>query len=177
MTLVGGYQGRPIGIRLIGPRPKWARTDGGDGGAHPSNVIEYGYPMGGINFTGGAPERALLRVLEETDSRPRVSYRQGGDDYLLVDHGHGRFDLNHKCRTTALRRRLEAGTGGAVRFAATGGGGRRSAPTGWRGWRRSCWPGGTKRNGPGAFPWTTSRHSCVVSLEKVGDLRARSSNG
>ncbi|KAK8015770.1 urea carboxylase [Apiospora marii] len=203
------------GIRLIGPRPKWARTDGGDGGAHPSNVIEYGYPMGGINFTGdepvllpndcpdfggfvcpftvikadywkvgqlrsgdkvrfrpvsldealsarraqeefvaavakrlevpggesdgsdlGAvvrplengvlhssmgdkPEPALLMVLEETETRPRVSYRQGGDDYLLVDYGHGSFDINHKCRTTALKRKLEAGTG-AIRFSATG---------------------------------------------------------
>lgn len=202
------------GIRLIGPRPKWARADGGDGGAHPSNVIEYGYPIGGINFTGdepvllpndcpdfggfvcpftivkadywkvgqlqsgdkvkfrpvsldGAlrarraqeefftsvtkclalpigdcdlakplgngvlcsspiatstkPEPALLLVLEETDSRPRVSYRQGGDDYLLVDYGHGSFDINHKCRTTALKRKLEAGgNSAAIRFSATG---------------------------------------------------------
>lgn len=30
------------GIRLIGPVPKWARSDGGEGGSHPSNVIEYG---------------------------------------------------------------------------------------------------------------------------------------
>ena len=43
------------GIRLIGPKPKWARSDGGDGGAHPSNVIEYGYPMGGLNWTGDDP--------------------------------------------------------------------------------------------------------------------------
>ncbi|KAK8123421.1 urea carboxylase [Apiospora kogelbergensis] len=204
------------GVRLIGPRPKWARTDGGDGGAHPSNVIEYGYPMGGINFTGDEPvilpndcpdfggfvcpftivkadywkigqlrsgdtvrfrpvslaealcarreqeefvstmakhlhtsnllsttlssvinpldnstskdsttstriaaEPALLTLLEETTSRPSVAYRQGGDDYLLVDYGHGSFDINHKCRTTALKRKLEAGTG-AIRFSATG---------------------------------------------------------
>ncbi|KAK8022387.1 hypothetical protein PG993_013154 [Apiospora rasikravindrae] len=206
------------GIRLIGPRPKWARADGGDGGAHPSNVIEYGYPMGGINFTGDEPvllpndcpdfggfvcpftvvkadywkigqlrsgdkvkfrpvtldealrarrvqedyisavakylsvsnegpsgnvlsavvnpfdndksqnpstptntepEPALLMLLEETETRPRVSYRQGGDDYLLVDYGHGSFDINHKCRTTALKRKLEAGTG-TIRFSATG---------------------------------------------------------
>jgi allophanate hydrolase subunit 2 len=32
------------GIRLVGPVPKWARKDGGEGGAHPSNLIEYGYP-------------------------------------------------------------------------------------------------------------------------------------
>ena len=40
------------GIRLIGPKPKWARKDGGEGGAHPSNVIEYGYPIGTLNWTG-----------------------------------------------------------------------------------------------------------------------------
>ncbi|KAK7937864.1 urea carboxylase [Apiospora aurea] len=206
------------GIRLIGPRPKWARADGGDGGAHPSNVIEYGYPMGGINFTGDEPvllpndcpdfggfvcpftvvkadywkvgqlrsgdkvrfrpvsldealrarraqedyvstlakhlagrnegstgndlsgivnplentnsrspstsanadpEPALIMLLEKTEARPRVSYRQGGDDYLLVDYGHGSFDINHKCRTTGLKRKLEAGTS-TVRFSATG---------------------------------------------------------
>lgn len=194
------------GIRLIGPRPKWARSDGGDGGSHPSNVIEYGYPMGGINFTGdepvifpsdcpdfggfvvpftvvkadywkmgqlragnkvkfhpvsletalasrrhnnafidgigqallsgafegvqglGAPhtpeptdtaQPAVLKLLEETSSRPKVSYCQGGDDYLLVDYGVGRFDINHKCRTTALKRKLEASKG-PIRFSATG---------------------------------------------------------
>jgi hypothetical protein len=43
------------GIRLIGPKPKWARSDGGEGGAHPSNVIEYGYPVGTPNWTGDNP--------------------------------------------------------------------------------------------------------------------------
>ena len=43
------------GIRLVGPKPKWARQDGGDGGAHPSNLIEYGYPMGALNWTGDDP--------------------------------------------------------------------------------------------------------------------------
>jgi len=43
------------GIRLIGPKPKWARTDGGEGGAHPSNVVEYGYPVGALNWTGDDP--------------------------------------------------------------------------------------------------------------------------
>lgn len=43
------------GIRLIGPKPKWARKDGGEGGAHPSNVIEYGYPIGTMNWTGDDP--------------------------------------------------------------------------------------------------------------------------
>ena len=43
------------GIRLIGPKPKWARPDGGEGGAHPSNVVEYGYPVGSLNWTGDDP--------------------------------------------------------------------------------------------------------------------------
>ena len=43
------------GIRLIGPKPKWARSDGGEGGAHPSNVVEYGYPVGALNWTGDDP--------------------------------------------------------------------------------------------------------------------------
>ena len=43
------------GIRLIGPKPKWARANGGEGGAHPSNVVEYGYPLGALNWTGDDP--------------------------------------------------------------------------------------------------------------------------
>jgi urea carboxylase len=43
------------GIRLVGPVPKWARKDGGEGGAHPSNLIEYGYPLGTLNWTGDDP--------------------------------------------------------------------------------------------------------------------------
>ncbi|KAL1962552.1 hypothetical protein VTN77DRAFT_9427 [Rasamsonia byssochlamydoides] len=188
------------GIRLIGPRPIWSRPDGGEGGAHPSNVIEYGYPMGALNWTGDDPvifpvdapdfggfvcsnvivkadfwklgqikagnklkyrrvslesalsarrevERfvdqivqgcraggdfdniiplndelppelkreeggsALVHQIQEHDKQPLVSYRQGGDDYLLIDYGHGSFDLNHRCRTTALIKALKEGTG------------------------------------------------------------------
>lgn len=43
------------GIRLIGPTPTFARPDGGEGGAHPSNLIEYGYGIGAINWTGDDP--------------------------------------------------------------------------------------------------------------------------
>lgn len=43
------------GIRLIGPKPTWARSDGGEGGAHPSNLIEYGYGIGSLNWTGDDP--------------------------------------------------------------------------------------------------------------------------
>lgn len=44
------------GIRLVPPRtPQWARKDGGEGGAHPSNLVEYGYPLGALNWTGDDP--------------------------------------------------------------------------------------------------------------------------
>ncbi|KAI1848467.1 hypothetical protein JX266_005773 [Neoarthrinium moseri] len=182
------------GIRLIGPRPKFSRADGGEGGAHPSNVIDYGYPIGGLNWTGDEPvifpvdcpdfggficsltvikadywkigqirsgdhirfrrvtldgalecrkkselfidlvdtairngswdevaslDRFLLapetketgvdmvHVIGETRSSPKVSYRAGGDDFLLVEYGDGKSDLNNKCRATALRKCLE----------------------------------------------------------------------
>lgn len=38
------YNANRSGIRLEGPVPRWARSDGGEGGSHPSNVVEYGYP-------------------------------------------------------------------------------------------------------------------------------------
>ncbi len=41
-----------LGIRLTGPRPQFARTDGGEGGSHPSNVHDHVYALGTINFTG-----------------------------------------------------------------------------------------------------------------------------
>ncbi|KAF9891714.1 hypothetical protein FE257_003726 [Aspergillus nanangensis] len=185
------------GIRLIGPRLEFGRQDGGDGGAHPSNVIEYGYPLGGLDWTGDEPvifpvdcpdfggficsltvikgdlwkvgqlragdqvmfhrvslESALecrrrhnrfldeLAVSIETncwdgvafdsetiapevttpgqdilhripprDDRPQIVYRGGADDYLLVDYGEGSFDLNYKCRATALSRALKERSG------------------------------------------------------------------
>jgi urea carboxylase len=43
------------GVRLIGPRPQWARADGGDAGLHPSNVIDTAYAVGSIDFTGDMP--------------------------------------------------------------------------------------------------------------------------
>lgn len=34
---------------------------------------------------------------------------QAGDDYILIDYGHGAFDLNHRCRVTALKKALTDG--------------------------------------------------------------------
>ena len=43
------------GVRLIGPKPGWARTDGGEAGLHPSNIHDNAYAIGAINFTGDMP--------------------------------------------------------------------------------------------------------------------------
>jgi urea carboxylase len=43
------------GVRLIGPRPGWARLDGGDAGLHPSNIHDTGYAIGAVDLTGDMP--------------------------------------------------------------------------------------------------------------------------
>ena len=185
------------GIRLIGPKPTWARSDGGEGGSHPSNVIEYGYPVGTLNWTGDDPclfpvdapdfggfvssttipkaefwrlgqmkagnklrfkrisyddaitkrqeveafldaieacckalsgfdmvkaleygelprshntmqwDLAIIHRIPEKGNQPLVNYRQGADDFILIDYGHGSFDLNYRCRAVALYRKLQ----------------------------------------------------------------------
>ncbi|KAL4941356.1 hypothetical protein BDV06DRAFT_4295 [Aspergillus oleicola] len=187
------------GIRLLGPKPTWARQDGGEGGAHPSNLIEYGYAIGSLNWTGDDPvifpqdgpdlggfvsshtivkadlwklgqvkagdglkyratslEDALsarhnlekyiedvvegcqngefgsvtplstslppaqtastrgsgiVHQIQAKGNQPLVSYRQAGDDYLLIDYGTGAFDLNHRYRVSALKKALTEATG------------------------------------------------------------------
>ena len=49
------YNSNPTGIRLIGPKPLWARFDGGEAGLHPSNIHDNAYAVGTINFTGDMP--------------------------------------------------------------------------------------------------------------------------
>lgn len=43
------------GVRLIGPKPQWARKDGGEAGLHPSNIHDNAYAVGTIDFTGDMP--------------------------------------------------------------------------------------------------------------------------
>ena len=49
------YQSDRTGIRLIGPKPEWARRDGGEAGLHPSNIHDNAYAIGSIDFTGDMP--------------------------------------------------------------------------------------------------------------------------
>ncbi|HZP30295.1 MAG TPA: urea carboxylase [Acidimicrobiia bacterium] len=43
------------GVRLIGPKPEWARPDGGEAGLHPSNIHDNEYAIGTVDFTGDMP--------------------------------------------------------------------------------------------------------------------------
>ena len=49
------YNSNRLGVRLTGPKPQWARLDGGEAGLHPSNVHDCEYAIGAINFTGDFP--------------------------------------------------------------------------------------------------------------------------
>ncbi|RYD42661.1 MAG: carboxyltransferase domain-containing protein, partial [Verrucomicrobiaceae bacterium] len=49
------YNSARTGVRLIGPKPKWARKDGGEAGLHPSNLHDNAYAIGAVDFTGDMP--------------------------------------------------------------------------------------------------------------------------
>ena len=49
------YNSSRTGIRLIGPKPEWARSDGGEAGMHPSNLHDNAYAFGAVDFTGDMP--------------------------------------------------------------------------------------------------------------------------
>ena len=49
------YESDRTGVRLIGPKPEWARKDGGEAGLHPSNIHDNAYAIGSIDFTGDMP--------------------------------------------------------------------------------------------------------------------------
>eukprot|EP01125_Pyxidicula_operculata_P021353 TRINITY_DN817_c0_g1_i2.p1 TRINITY_DN817_c0_g1~~TRINITY_DN817_c0_g1_i2.p1 ORF type:complete len:1126 (-),score=145.54 TRINITY_DN817_c0_g1_i2:515-3892(-) len=188
-----------MGVRLVGPKPKWSREHGGEGGSHPSNLLDNGYPVGAINFTGDSPviltvdgpsmggfacpativtgemwkvgqlasgdtvtfypisieyahdikkrnrtwldniEKlangsitddksdytvdcvgidqsrvyndkpcdAIIGSLPESENHPLCIYRQGGDEFLLVEYGPHKFDINIRARVLVLQQYLE----------------------------------------------------------------------
>jgi len=49
------YNSNRLGVRLVGPKPTWARENGGEAGLHPSNIHDCEYAIGSINFTGDSP--------------------------------------------------------------------------------------------------------------------------
>jgi urea carboxylase len=49
------YNSSRTGVRLVGFKPKWARSDGGEAGLHPSNIHDNAYAVGSVDFTGDMP--------------------------------------------------------------------------------------------------------------------------
>jgi urea carboxylase len=49
------YNSSRTGVRLKGPKPTWARHDGGEAGLHPSNIHDNAYAIGAVDFTGDMP--------------------------------------------------------------------------------------------------------------------------
>jgi urea carboxylase len=49
------YNSSRTGVRLLGPKPEWARPDGGEAGLHPSNIHDNAYAIGAVDFTGDMP--------------------------------------------------------------------------------------------------------------------------
>ena len=49
------YNSNRTGVRLSGPKPQWARADGGEAGLHPSNIHDNAYAIGAVDFTGDMP--------------------------------------------------------------------------------------------------------------------------
>ncbi|MFV8819783.1 urea carboxylase [Haliea sp. E17] len=49
------YNSSRTGVRLVGPKPQWARADGGEAGLHPSNIHDNAYAFGTVDFTGDMP--------------------------------------------------------------------------------------------------------------------------
>ncbi len=49
------YNSARTGVRLVGPKPRWARPDGGEAGLHPSNIHDTPYGLGAVDLTGDMP--------------------------------------------------------------------------------------------------------------------------
>jgi urea carboxylase len=49
------FNSNRTGVRLSGPKPRWARADGGEAGLHPSNIHDNAYAIGAVDFTGDMP--------------------------------------------------------------------------------------------------------------------------
>lgn len=180
------YNSNRFGVRLIGPKPKWARQNGGEGGLHPSNQHDYVYSVGAVCFTGDfpviigpsdgpslggfvcqavipeaelwkvgqvkpgdsikfvplsydsarslkesqdsvfeelssyqlltlddistleKPENPILLSLPGVDEfKPKVTFRQSGDRYILVEYGELEMNLNSSYRINRLITKVE----------------------------------------------------------------------
>ncbi|MFM2090124.1 MAG: urea amidolyase [Planctomycetota bacterium] len=165
-------QSSRTGVRLVGPKPLWARSDGGEAGLHPSNIHDTAYAFAAVDLTGDTPiilgpdgpstggfvcpcvvvqgerwklgqlragdtvrlvpvapaEAARLRrepgspaparkrsdpVLHRGlagDGSTELCVRRAGDDFLLVEYGPMRLDLEIRLRVHALHQAVRART-------------------------------------------------------------------
>jgi urea carboxylase len=53
--MAGPLQQQPHRRPPVGPKPRWARADGGEAGLHPSNIHDNPYAIGAVDFTGDMP--------------------------------------------------------------------------------------------------------------------------
>jgi urea carboxylase len=67
-----------------------------------------GIQRGNVNFHECEIGTAVIWDKPATSTTPRVRYRQGAEDHLLVEYGDECFDLNHRCRVTALENNLNS---------------------------------------------------------------------
>ena len=77
------YNSARTGVRLIGPKPEWARADGGEAGLHPSNIHDNAYAVGSGRLHGrhadrprpGRPEPRRLRLPRDGRARRALEAR------------------------------------------------------------------------------------------------------
>ena len=76
--------------------------------------IEDAFPLkyqGLLPSSIGDWSTAIVYQLVMMGHQPLVSYRQGDDDFIIVDYSHGAFDLNYRCRAVALYMKLRKASG------------------------------------------------------------------
>jgi urea carboxylase len=85
------------GVRLVGPRPRWPRPDGGEAGLHPSNIHDTPYAIGSVDFTGDVPivlgpdgpslGGFICPAVVATDERWKLGQARPGDTVRMVRRG------------------------------------------------------------------------------------------
>ena len=75
------------GVRLVGPQPEWARTDGGEAGLHPSNIHDNAYAVGAVDFTGDMLEReeGWLEGVKRLGNLHRKLPKMHGDQRVVAE--------------------------------------------------------------------------------------------
>ena len=117
------YNSARTGVRLVGPKPLWARPDGGDAGLHPSNIHDTPYALGAVDLTGDMPVILgpdgpslggfVCPLTVAADERWKLGQLAAGDTVALrpgagrPDPGshRGRMSPSVEGRATAPRRR------------------------------------------------------------------------